>query len=143
MGRGAERKIAQNAIFRGKRHDNKILKVNILLSRNFVVMAQAPKLVYEILRRVCRFVGGEGVAAGVGTGGKRTSSRNIHAFPKPLCFLCVTITAQTHYRIIICLSYPRSENITYSKNSLNFKKLRFAHVIPPKNPSFPRISAGS
>ena len=43
MGRGAGRKIVQNAIFRGKRHDNKILKVKILLSRNFVVMAQAPK----------------------------------------------------------------------------------------------------
>ena len=43
MGRGAERKIVQNVIFRGKRHDNKILKVEILLSRNFVVMAQAPR----------------------------------------------------------------------------------------------------
>ena len=43
MGRGAGRKIVQNAIFHGKRHDNKILKVKILLSRNFVVMAQAPK----------------------------------------------------------------------------------------------------
>ena len=43
MGRGAERKIVQNAIFRGKRHDNKILKVKIVLSRNFVVMAQAPR----------------------------------------------------------------------------------------------------
>ena len=43
VGRGAERKIVQNAIFHGKRHDNKILKVKILLSRNFVVMAQAPK----------------------------------------------------------------------------------------------------
>ena len=42
-GRGAERKIVQNAIFRGKRHDNKILKFQILLSKNFVVMAQAPK----------------------------------------------------------------------------------------------------
>ena len=40
---GAERKIVQNAVFLGKRHDNKILKVQILLSRNFVVMAQAPK----------------------------------------------------------------------------------------------------
>ena len=39
---GAERKIVQNAVFRRKRHDNKILKVQILLSRNFVVMAQAP-----------------------------------------------------------------------------------------------------
>ena len=27
----------------GKRHDNKILKVQILLSRIFVVIAQAPK----------------------------------------------------------------------------------------------------
>ena len=42
MGRGAERKIVQNAIFHGKRHDNKILKVKMLSSRNFVVMAQAP-----------------------------------------------------------------------------------------------------
>ena len=42
LGRGAGRKIVQNATFYGKRHDNKILKVNILLSRNFVVMAQAP-----------------------------------------------------------------------------------------------------
>ena len=41
--RGAGRKIVQNAIFHGKRHDNKILKVQILLSRSFVVMAQAPK----------------------------------------------------------------------------------------------------
>ena len=43
---GPERKIVQNAIFHGKRHDNKILKVNILLSRNFVVMAQAPRFVF-------------------------------------------------------------------------------------------------
>ena len=43
LGRGAGRKIVQNAIFQGKRHDNKILKVKCLLSRNFVVMAQAPK----------------------------------------------------------------------------------------------------
>ena len=40
---GAERKIVQNAVLRGKRHDNKILKLQILLSRNFVVIAQAPK----------------------------------------------------------------------------------------------------
>ena len=46
---GAERKIVQNAIFRGKRHDNKILKVKILLSRNFVVMAQAPRRI-EIIQ---------------------------------------------------------------------------------------------
>ena len=47
MGGGAWRqrgKIAQNAVFRGKRPDNTILKVHILLSRNFVVIAQAPKL---------------------------------------------------------------------------------------------------
>ena len=49
LGRGAGRKIAQNAIFHGKRHDNKILKVKILLSRNFVVMAQAPIKVSEAL----------------------------------------------------------------------------------------------
>ena len=39
---GTERKIVQNAVFRGKRHDNEILKVQILLSSNFVVIAQAP-----------------------------------------------------------------------------------------------------
>ena len=39
---GAERKIVQNAVSRGKRRDNKILKVQILLSKNFVVIAQAP-----------------------------------------------------------------------------------------------------
>ena len=50
VGRGAGRKIVQNAIFHGKRHDNKILKVKILLSRNFVVMAQAP-----IMIRACKY----------------------------------------------------------------------------------------
>ena len=40
---GAERRTVQNAAFHGKRHDNKILKVRILLSRNFVVIAQAPR----------------------------------------------------------------------------------------------------
>ena len=40
-----ESKIVQKCcFFRGKRHDNKILKVKILLSRNFVVVAQAPTL---------------------------------------------------------------------------------------------------
>ena len=43
LSRGAGRKIVQNAIFHGKRHDNKILKVKFLLSRKFVVMAQAPR----------------------------------------------------------------------------------------------------
>ena len=33
VGRGAERKIVQNAFFRGKRHDNKILKVKIFRER--------------------------------------------------------------------------------------------------------------
>ena len=46
MGRGAGR----NAIFRGKRHDSKILKVKSLLSRNFVVMAQAPRFSCEFIR---------------------------------------------------------------------------------------------
>ena len=32
---------SKNAVFRGKRHDNQILKVQIVLSRNFVVIAQA------------------------------------------------------------------------------------------------------
>ena len=46
VGRGAEaeRKFVQHAIFHGKRHDNEISKVKLLLSRNFVVMAQAPNV---------------------------------------------------------------------------------------------------
>ena len=54
VGRGAERKIVQNATFHGKRHNNELLKVDIVLSRNFVVMAQAPILVlseYESVNR--------------------------------------------------------------------------------------------
>ena len=47
MGRGAGRTIVQNAIFHGKCHDNRILKVRILLSRNFVVMAKAPNQAKE------------------------------------------------------------------------------------------------
>ena len=39
---GQRGKFSKTLFFHGKRHDNKILKVNILLSRNFVVMAQAP-----------------------------------------------------------------------------------------------------
>ena len=39
---GQRGKSSKNAAFRGKRHDNRILKVQILLSRNFVVIAQAP-----------------------------------------------------------------------------------------------------
>ena len=44
--------MVQNAIFRGKRHDNKILKVKILLSRNFVVMAQAPRFA-QVSKKIC------------------------------------------------------------------------------------------
>ena len=51
LGRGAGRKIIQNAIFHGKRHDNKILKVKILLSRNLVVMAQALETTTATKRR--------------------------------------------------------------------------------------------
>ena len=40
VGRG---RVVQKRCFRGKRHDNKILKVQMLLSRNFVVIAQAPR----------------------------------------------------------------------------------------------------
>ena len=39
---GREENCPKRYLFVGKRHDNNILKVNILLSRNFVVMAQAP-----------------------------------------------------------------------------------------------------
>ena len=42
-GLGAERNIVQIAAFRGKRRDNKILKLQILLSRNFVAITQPPR----------------------------------------------------------------------------------------------------
>ena len=45
--RGQRGKSSKNAVFRGKRHDNKILKAKILLSRNFVVVAQAPRNPYK------------------------------------------------------------------------------------------------
>ena len=38
---GSEEENRPKRFFRGKRHDNKILKVQFLLSRNFVVIAQA------------------------------------------------------------------------------------------------------
>ena len=41
-GWGQRGKSSQNAGFRGKRHDNKFLKVQVSLSINFVVIAQAP-----------------------------------------------------------------------------------------------------
>ena len=70
MGKGAERKIVQNAIFfRGKRrHDNNILKVKILLSRKFVVMAQAPS--FDIL---IFFLLGEGKGESKVPGGRGVS----------------------------------------------------------------------
>ena len=45
---GQRGKSFENAVFRGKRHDNNILKVQILLSRNFVVIAQAPRNLSQI-----------------------------------------------------------------------------------------------
>ena len=41
--RGQRGRSSKNTVFLGKRHDNKILKVQIVLSRNFVVIAQTPK----------------------------------------------------------------------------------------------------
>ena len=51
---GAERKIVQKRLFfgGGKRHNNKNLKVQILLSRNLVVVAQAPSLCVELHRNI-------------------------------------------------------------------------------------------
>ena len=47
-GAGGQRgKLSTNAVsyfFRGKRHNNKFLKMQILLSRNFVVIAQVPRV---------------------------------------------------------------------------------------------------
>ena len=40
---GAKRKIEEKLFFLGRRHDNKILNVQMLSSRKFVVIAQAPR----------------------------------------------------------------------------------------------------
>ena len=45
-------KLSKNAIVRGKRDNNRILKVQILLSRNLVVIAQAPSKIARLLRPV-------------------------------------------------------------------------------------------
>ena len=56
-GVGVERRIVQKMLFflffMGKCHDNKISKVQILLSRKFVVMAQAPIKRFMLCVRVC------------------------------------------------------------------------------------------
>ena len=39
--------LLRSSVFRGKRHDNTFFKVQILLSRNFVVIAQAPTRVCQ------------------------------------------------------------------------------------------------
>ena len=53
---GAERNIAQkcSVFFGGKRPDNKSLKVQILLSRNVGVIAQAPK--YDIVVKMITYM---------------------------------------------------------------------------------------
>ena len=60
---GREENRPKNAFFfRGKRYDNKILNLQILFSRNFVVIAQAPKIIRQkdhrefdmyVFQRVC------------------------------------------------------------------------------------------
>ena len=50
---GQRGKLSKTLFFHGKRHDNKILKVNILLSRNFVVMAQAPRISHFSYMKQC------------------------------------------------------------------------------------------
>ena len=40
---GPEREIVQKRCFPGQRHDNEVLKMQISLSRHFVVIAQAPR----------------------------------------------------------------------------------------------------
>ena len=45
---GREENRPKRCFFHGKRHDNKILKVQILLLRNFVVIAQAPKVLQTL-----------------------------------------------------------------------------------------------
>ena len=45
---GREENRPQNAVFLGERQDTKILKLQILLSRTFVVIAQAPKYIFSV-----------------------------------------------------------------------------------------------
>ena len=47
---GQRGKSSQNAIFLGKRHDNQNLNLQMLLSRNVVVIAQAPFVTATMLQ---------------------------------------------------------------------------------------------
>ena len=47
-GWGQRGKSSQNAVFLEQRHDNNILKVQITLLRNFVVIAQSPRDITEV-----------------------------------------------------------------------------------------------
>ena len=60
---GVERKIVQKRcvfFFLGKHHDNKFLNSKILLSRNFAVIAQAPKLLRGSIKKAAASFGQEG-----------------------------------------------------------------------------------
>ena len=48
--------------FHGERHDNKILKVQILLSRNFVLIAQAPSFKKCSSLSLCEVMAGPALA---------------------------------------------------------------------------------
>ena len=60
-GQGGREENCPKRFFHGKRHDNKISKVKFLLSRNFVVMAQAPTFSWFLSRGGVRLEYGKNV----------------------------------------------------------------------------------
>ena len=85
---GQRGKSCKNACFRGKRHDNKILKVQILLSRHFVVIAQAPILSrapisYSFVSRI----GAAKVSTAAGSGFAGSLPESIGAVPGLISFV--------------------------------------------------------
>ena len=91
---------SQNAVFHGKRHDNKILKVHC--RENFVVIAQAPRHIGHLLKKGN---GNEGKATSVWQERARTCVTQMTHMPslKPLRLLCRNL-GSLHHLCATCLS---------------------------------------
>ena len=84
VGRGGREEICPKTLFfRGIRHDNKILKVQILLSRNFVVIAQAPSLAKKNDEKCDRSISHRVLQGGAQRGG---GAILLHFFGSPAPF---------------------------------------------------------
>ena len=93
-GGGRERKIIPKHFFHGERHDNKLLKVQILLSKKFVVIAQAP-IISDDSRAYKSFVRPRGAFVITFTG----TSMSLKATPPEFYFFCFLVSIVRMFRI--------------------------------------------